>query len=70
MNNHKEIMSYHKTELLFVAEALQARLSSPKPLTNLPLKTTSVSSILKGDKGFDFRFYRMDQRLNHHKIIN
>ena len=68
--DQKGIMSYHKTELLFVAEALQARFSSPKPLTNLPLKTTSVSSILKGDKGFDFRFHRMDQRLNHHKIIN
>lgn len=68
--DQKGIISYHKTELPFVPEALQARLSSPKPLTNLPLKTTSVSSILKNDEGFDFHFHRMDERFNHHKIIN
>lgn len=65
--NQEEIMAYHKTTLPFVSEALQARLNSPKPLTNLPLETTSVSSILKSDLGYDFHFYRMDERYNYHK---
>jgi len=54
------IMEYHKTHLPFLPEALQARLNSPSPLTNLPVKTTSVSSLAKTSQGFKFHFHRTD----------
>lgn len=57
------IMHYHKSELAFVAEALQARLNSSKPLKNLPLKTTSVSSIEQTSHGFKFYFHRTDDQV-------
>lgn len=54
------IMDYHKTVLPFVPEALQALLGSSSPLTNLPVKTTSVSSLEKTSLGFKFHFHRTD----------
>lgn len=57
------IMHYHKTELPFVSEALQARLGSKDALTNLPLKTTSVSSIEQVREGFKFSFHRTDDQV-------
>ena len=54
------IMDYHKTVLPFVPEALQALLGSSSPLTNLPVKTTSVSTLEKTSLGFKFHFHRTD----------
>ena len=54
------IMDYHKTVLPFVPEALQALLGSSSLLTNLPVKTTSVSSLEKTSLGFKFHFHRTD----------
>jgi hypothetical protein len=54
------IIGYHKSFLSFVPEALQALLGSPSPLTNLPVKTTSVSSLEKASLGFKFHFHRTD----------
>ena len=54
------IMDYHKTVLPFVPEALQAFLGSSSPLTNLPVKTTSVSTLEKTSLGFKFHFHRTD----------
>ena len=54
------IMDYHKTVLPFVPEALQALLGSSSPLTNLPVKTTSVSSLERTSLGFKFHFHRTD----------
>lgn len=61
------IMHYHKTELPFVPEALQALLGSPAPLTNLPVKTTSVSSLEKTVQGFKFHFHRTDDQVKLYK---
>ena len=61
------IMHYHKTELPFVPEALQALLVSPAPLTNLPVKTTSVSSLEKTSPGFKFHFHRTDDQVKLYK---
>lgn len=61
------IVSFHKTQLVFVAEALQARLGSKIPLTNIPLKTTSVSSIEGQRKGFNFIFHRTDGHIKVNK---
>ena len=47
-------MDYHKTVLLFVPEAVQALLGIPAPLTNLPVKTTSVSSLEKTSLDLNF----------------
>ena len=58
--NQVGIMDYHKTVLPFVPEALQALLGSSSPLTNLPVKTTSVSSLEKTSLGFKFHFHRTD----------
>ena len=58
--NQVGIMDYHKTVLLFVPEAVQALLGNPAPLTNLPVKTTSVSSLGKTSLGFKFHFHRTD----------
>ena len=57
------IMHYHKTELAFSIKALQERLNTTAPLTNVPVKTTSVSSIEKNEKGYSFQFHRTDDRL-------
>ena len=57
------IMDYHKTVLLFEPEALQALLGSQSPLTNLPVKTTSVSSLEKTSLGFKFKFHRTDDKV-------
>lgn len=57
------IMDYHKTVLPFVPEALQALLGNPVPLTNLPVKTTSVSSLEKTSLGFKFHFHRTDDQV-------
>ena len=57
------IMEYHKTHLPFLPEALQALLNSPSPLTNLPVKTTSVSSLAKTPQGFKFHFHRTDDQV-------
>jgi uncharacterized protein with NRDE domain len=57
------IMDYHKTVLLFEPEALQALLGSQSPLTNLPVKTTSVSSLEKTSLGFKFKFHRTDDQV-------
>ena len=61
------IMHYHKTELPFVPEALQALLGSPAPLTNLPVITTSVSSLEKTLQGFKFHFHRTDDQVKLYK---
>lgn len=58
--NQVVIMDYHITVLPFVPEALQALLGSPAPLTNLPVKTTSVSSLERTSLGFKFHFHRTD----------
>ena len=57
------IMDYHKTVLPFVPEALQVLLGSPAPLINLPVKTTSVSSLKRTSLGFKFHFHRTDGQL-------
>ena len=57
------IIGYHKSFLSFVPEALQALLGSPSPLTNLPVKTTSVSSLEKASPGFKFHVHRTDGRV-------
>ena len=57
------IMHYHKEELPFSIKALQERLNTTAPLTNVPVKTTSVSSIEKTSSGFNFQFHRTDDRL-------
>lgn len=61
------IMHYHKTVLPFVSEALQALLGSPAPLTNLPVKTTSVSSLEKTAQGYKFHFHRTDDKVKLYK---
>ena len=61
------IMHYHKTELAFTPAALQALLGSAKPLRNIPVKTTSVSSIEKNPAGFKFHFHRTDDQVKLYK---
>lgn len=61
------IMHYHKTELPFKAEALQARLGSAKPLVNVPVETTSVSSLQQSEEGFKFYFHRTDDQVKLYK---
>lgn len=55
-----EIIDFHAKELPFVHSALEARLGNSIPMSQIPLKTTSVSSLTKVDKGFDFYFHRTD----------
>ena len=57
------IMDYHKKQLPFTIASLQALLNTTEPLTNVPVTTTSVSSIEKTDQGYAFRFQRTDGRL-------
>jgi antitoxin component HigA of HigAB toxin-antitoxin module len=57
------VIDYHKTVLPFTPEALQALLGSTAPLTNLPVKTTSVSSLEKTSQGFKFHFHRTDDQV-------
>ena len=61
--NQKEIMEYHKENLLFVHSALEARMETTLPLDAITLKTTSISSIERGEKGFSFHFHRTDGSL-------
>lgn len=65
--DQKEIMHFHANELPFVPEALQALIGSVKPLTNIPVETTSVTSIAKHKRGYDFHFQRTDGKLTTHK---
>lgn len=52
----EEIMRFHKEEMPFSAQNLQERLGSDQPLTNIPLQTTSVSSIQGSSSAFSFVF--------------
>lgn len=65
--DQKGIIDFHANKLPFVPEALQARIDSAKPLTNIPLKTTSVSSIAQNKLGFNFYFQRTDGKLTTRK---
>lgn len=65
--NQTEIIDFHAKELPFVHSALEARLESSIPMSQIPLKTTSISSLAKVKKGFDFYFQRTDGTLKVHK---
>jgi hypothetical protein len=58
--DQKQIMTYHKKELLFVHSALEARMEASIPLDAIALKTTSISSIKGSQEGFTFHFQRTD----------
>lgn len=62
-----DIIDFHVKELPFVHSALEARLGSAIPMSQIPLKTTSVSSLIKVDAGFDFHFHRTDGTIKAHK---
>lgn len=57
------IINYHKLKLPFEVAALQARLQNYSPIFNIPIETTSVSSLKKTKAGFSFLFSRTDGSL-------
>jgi len=65
--DQKAIMHFHAEHLPFTPEALQARLASAQPLVNVPVVTTSVSSIAQNARGLDFYFQRTDGTFHTHK---
>ncbi len=67
--NQAEIISYHQSELLFSKQALAARLGRSDLPDEIPVQTTSTSSIEQTEEDLRFRFLRtegtfIDERLH------
>lgn len=68
--NQSEIIQFHKAHMPFAATHLQERLGTCEKLTNIPLQTTSVSSIDASAEGFSFVFESLVNRTRIEKSLN
>ncbi len=68
--SQEKIMEYHKTQLPFSVKHLEERLEGVTKLTNIPLQTTSVSSIQASSAGFSFVFQSNVNGIEHRVSLN